>query len=502
MTWWGLSRRIAPGLDRFATRRVILAIGWLAFCVYAYPGYMSTDSVDQLLQARGAPLHDWYPPVMAILWRATDHVVAGPFPMLVIQSVAFLLGLDAILRRIIAPRTAAITASAILVFPAVITQMAVIWKDSQMAGFLIAGAACLLSSERRWRLAGLGLLVLATAQRYNAPAATLPLVLGLPGWRDEPLRWRRHVRALAAWIAITVLAFAANRALTERETHPWHNSLALLDIAGMVAHAPVEVGDAELRDLLAGVPGVPRESIRQRVRAVYRPDVWWPLAHGDDRVFDPPDTEAARDAVAHAWRRLLSAYPGAYVAHRWSVWKWVVGLRHSRSAGAVWDGFTANDAQIGMISHQASHAPLQARWIAALHGLEPTMVFHGWVYLAVALVLLPLCRGNRIAFALLASGIAYELSLLLVAPSADYRYSHWMIICALAAAVLIFAARYRAGRIAASDAGSALPGDARHGYGAAEGGRSAGGATGPGSPDVRAAAWCRATTVPSRPAAA
>lgn len=456
MTWQDVPRRAARGLDRLATRRVVLAIGWLAFCVYAYPGYLSTDSVDQLVQARGAPLHDWYPPVMAIVWRTTDHLIAGPFPMLVIQSVAFLLGLDAILRRIVAPRTAAIAASAILLFPAVITQMAVIWKDSQMAGFLVAGAACLLSAQRRWRLAGCALLVLATAQRYNAPAATLPLVLGLLPWRDESprWRWRRHARALAAWIAITVLAFAANRVLTERETHPWHSSLALLDIAGMIAHAPSRVSDAELRELLAGVPGAPTESIQQRVRKVYRPEAWWPLANGDGRIVAAPTTEAERDAVARAWRQLLSAYPGAYLAHRWSVWKWVLGARGARPAAAVWDGFTENDAQIAMIAHQASHAPLQAKWLAALHRIEATLVFRVWAYLLVSLALLPLCRGNRIAFVVLASGLAYELSLLVVAPSADYRYSHWMIVCAVTAAVLVFAARYRAG---VDSAGSGSP---------------------------------------------
>lgn len=470
MTWQDVAGRVARGLDRLMTRRVVLGIGWLAFCVYAYPGYLSTDSVDQLVQARGAPLHDWYPPVMAILWRATDHVIAGPFPMLVIQSVAFLLGLDAILRRILAPRTAAILASAILLFPAVITQMAVIWKDSQMAGFLLAGAACLLSARRRWQLAGCGLLVLATAQRYNAPAATLPLVVGLLAWRSEPPRWRHHARALSVWIAITVLAFAANRALTERETHPWHGSLALLDIAGMVAHAPSVVSDAELRELLAGVPGMPTESIRQRVRNSYRPVAWWPLANGDGRVIAAPSTEAERDAVARAWRRLLLAYPGAYLGHRWSVWKGVLGARGGRPAGAVWGGFTENDSQIAMIGHQATHAPLQAGWLAALHRIEDSLVFRAWAYLLIALALLPLCRGNRIAFVVLASGIAYELSLLVAAPSSDYRYSHWMIVCAITGAVLVFAARHHAGSTA-RDAGITSSGDpARPGYEAAEGG--------------------------------
>jgi hypothetical protein len=408
---------------------------------------MSTDSVDQLSQARGAPLHDWHPPVMAMVWRVTDHVIAGPFPMLVLQSVAFLLGVDALLRRILAPRAAAATASAILLFPAVITQMAVIWKDSQMAGFLVAGAACLLSTERRWKLMGLGLLVLATAQRYNAPAATLPIVLGLFVWPGARSRGRELAIAAAAWVAITVTAFAANRMLTEVQRYPWHNSVALLDIAGTIRFSPRR-DDAELTGLLAGVPGgsgVPADSLRERVRAVYSPRWWWPLTTGAERVFTPPATDAERDTVARAWRDLVLARPRAYLRHRWAVWKEALGATSAQPAGAVWDGFLENDSQILMVSHLALHAPLQARWLAALHGLESTLVFRAWAYLLVALALLPLCRRQRIAFVILASGAAYELSLLVAAPSADYRYSHWMIACALIGAALVFAARYRAG---------------------------------------------------------
>ena len=112
--------------------------------------------------------------------------------MLVIQTVTFLLGVNGILRRTLAPLAAAITSVCVLLFFPVFAPMAVVWKDSQMAGYLLAGIACMLSPKRGWRVVGCVLLVLATAQRYNALAATLPLVLGLFEWRRGLSRWKRY----------------------------------------------------------------------------------------------------------------------------------------------------------------------------------------------------------------------------------------------------------------------------------------------------------------------
>jgi hypothetical protein len=54
------------------------------------PGYMSMTvtprrSLDQFLQARSRWLNARHPPVMSLIWMWLDRVVAGPFPMLVLQ---------------------------------------------------------------------------------------------------------------------------------------------------------------------------------------------------------------------------------------------------------------------------------------------------------------------------------------------------------------------------------------------------------------------------------
>jgi hypothetical protein len=45
--------------------------------------------------------------------------------------------------------------------------------------------------------------------------------------------------------------------------------------------------------------------------------------------------------------------------------------------------------------------------------------------------------------ALLGSGFGLELTLLLFAPSPDYRYSHWLVICVIVAAIVLGVRRYR-----------------------------------------------------------
>jgi hypothetical protein len=115
-------------VDRLLTERVILVVGWLWFLVYAYPGYMSGDSIWQLAQARGTEeLSDWHPPMMAYYWRFLDAFVSGPILMLVLQSVLFLAGLYALFLRAMSKRAAAITAVVMLLLPHNIIVMAAIW---------------------------------------------------------------------------------------------------------------------------------------------------------------------------------------------------------------------------------------------------------------------------------------------------------------------------------------------------------------------------------------
>jgi len=61
----------------------------------------------------------------------------------------------------------------------------------------------------------------------------------------------------------------------------------------------------------------------------------------------------------------------------------------------------------------------------------------------LAFVWLLLTRKHRDMFALLISGLLFESSLLVLAASPDYRYSHWMVICTAIGMIVLTARRYR-----------------------------------------------------------
>ncbi|MFN0249220.1 MAG: hypothetical protein ACKV2T_20215 [Kofleriaceae bacterium] len=422
------------------TRRAILLLGWLALIVYAYPGYMTWDSVQQLQEARHPPLTDWHPPMMALLWRFTDSIMSGPFPMLVIQTSIMLLGLDGILRRVLAPRRAAIVAVGLLLFPPNLVVMAVIWKDSLMAGILLAGIAALLSPDRRWRVFGCVLLSFATMLRYNAPAATLPIVVLLFQWREGLSRVRRYALAAGVWLAITIVAFGTSKLATGKESHAWHGSLAIYDIGGTLARGPTMSDEAFLAEL-GDVKPVPTFRIQKKLRWHYAPTWWGPLLLGDTRIFDAPETQAQRDAISATWKHLVTKFPGAYFKHRRAVFFTSLGFT-DLPTGAVWTDFHT-DLESELLHHRATRSSVQIAIADVLRYFENSFVFRPWFYAILALLTLPLCRRSRPAFALLLSGIFYELTLLVIAPSSDYRYSHWMIVCTAIGILLALISRIR-----------------------------------------------------------
>jgi hypothetical protein len=418
-------------------RWLILGAGWSLAVLYAFPGMMSWDSSIQLDQARGlASISDWHPPVMAVIWRYVDHIIAGPFGMLLLQTGTFLFGLDAVLQRALRPAAAAGVAVGCLLFPPVLAPMAVIWKDSQMAGLLLAGAALILAERRCHRLLGLAVLVVATAMRYNAAAATAPLLVLL--LNERSWHWQRYVIGTVAWVIVTILAFGVSRALTERPDYAWHNSVALFDIGGTIRYTP-DYSDAEIERDLVGVPLVVHHEIQAHCTAAYDPAAYDALTSGDRRVFDPPG-DRGLEPIAVGWRTMVTRHFAGYLRHRWAVFRTVLGFSQQLHA-PVWTRFANDDQPQTKTVHVAiQRSALQRGWMAVLHWLATTWMFRPHLYAVLLILLLPLSR-SQLSRAILLSGLLYELGLFVAAPSNDFRYSHWMIVAALVGAVLTLRSR-------------------------------------------------------------
>lgn len=416
-----------------------LAAGWILFLFVAFPGQFTRDSLDQLAEARGGPISDAHPPLMAVIWRFVDMVVPGTFGMLVLQSGLLLAGLYLVFRRATSPRAAAAFALAIFWFPPVNAPMMVIWKDSLMAGACMLGFALLLDERRRYW--GIALLCFGCALRYNGLALAFPLILLL----FHVGRRGRYAIAVATWLAIVVLNLAIGSVLTERKTHYWSSSLGMFDLAGTLCFDDRRYSDAELEALLAGTDLRIHSNIEAEMCAQFGSTSLVRLVHRDRGIWHAPASgtattpEPRRIGVERAWKQVVLARPRAYLAYRLSVFYRLLSVT-ARPWGMVTPStsvVTRSDAaaELGLYVRDSA---IQAAWIRANTWLaESTPLFRPWLYLLVALGVLVAARRQREIVALLLSGVAMELSLFVLTVSPDYRYSHWLVLATCVSATLV-----------------------------------------------------------------
>lgn len=437
------SWHLAPALRRLARDpRCVLVVGWLGFMIYAHPGYMSYDSVMQVREARSGDFSDWHPPVMAQVWRVIDFVIAGPFGMLVLQSTAFLAGAHGIARRFVSRYAAAVLAALLLWFPPVASVLAVIWKDSQMAGFLMLGASLLLSPRRAVRLWGLVALCLATAYRHNALTITLPLIGLLFVWSPRFTGWRRYAIAAAAWLLVTFSARVGSSLIVDRHFDLWHDSLALYDIAGTL-HFMAPMSDDELRRQLAGTPLVPPHDLQRAARLEAPDDLFVSLGKSTWALFRAPTNDAERAAIGTAWRNIVLGNPLAFLQYRLAAAKVILQMAGTEGFPIyMWFTDIGQPLESSLrTQHSASRSSVQAWLQHRMVKAGRSVAVRVYLYALLAVLLLPLCLRERTLGALVLSGISGEAALLVFSPASDTRYSMWMVLTAAFAAVLLAARR-------------------------------------------------------------
>lgn len=432
----------------------MLGVTWLLVFLYAYPGQMTVDSFDHLREARTGFYTDAHPPFLNLVFKVADAIVKGPLLLLVAQTVMLLLGLYLVLRRRFSKPAAAWLASAMFLAPPVMLPMSMIWKDGVMAGAMMLGLAGMLSTKyRSAKIAGLIAIFVATAVRYNAFAGTFGLVVFAFEWR--PMRWyKRYAISLVTWLVITLAAFRMNDAMTDVHMHYWNTSLALYDIAGTLTYIDDDLTDEQVMDLCAGTDLQITKNIHRQMREMYSTRDFFSLVANEDRRLwsvplggtDPPPA-AQVAAIEAAWKRVVTKYPYPYVKHRVSVLAKVLALKINRITGLVVqrDHFSYLGDPYGVHVHSWK---FQFAASSAMRWLSENMLwmFRPWVYLLVAIGLLFMALRLPDALALLLSGIGMESTLVFLAPSTDYRYSHWMITATIVAFAILLGTRLQKAR--------------------------------------------------------
>jgi len=415
---------------------VAAAILGVASLLLFWPGVAMYDTVSQYEQVVTGQLTDWHPPVMARLWQLLAVFGPGTAPIFVPQ-IALYWGGIALLAGALAGCGRARAALATVVIglcPVFLGWQAVVLKDSQMLGAMLAATGLI----GWWRLAGRPvprwawvlaavLIAYATLVRANAVFATVPFVAMLPLWS-----WPRRLGAGLAGVALVLgLSGPINHRLLGAEATDVTRTLPIFDLAGITAMG----GRAD------GLTPAERAAI---LRAqCYKPFFWDPL--GDDGhcgdALDRLHNEPAPD-LFHAWVSAVVTNPIAYAMHR------IAHLNETdrfltpanRPSAAPASFTDANPYGLKPIGKPGVRFQQLGAWVAA----SPL----GWpiAYIALGLALLigtaraPATPERRLARALLVSALTLEASFGVVSIASDLRYHLWAMVAVALATILLASA--------------------------------------------------------------
>jgi hypothetical protein len=428
-------RRLSPG----AWFGLAAASLCAAVLLFFWPGVAHYDSVAQYQQVVSGAYYDWHPPAMARLW-SLFHALgwAGQGPMFLLQTLLYWTGLGLIAAALArnGARIAAVAVLAVGFWPPILGWQAVVVKDGQMAGALLAATGIVAWKRLQGKRPGpadiaviLALLGYAVLVRSNAIFAVAPLAIGLFApwrWRD----WRsRVVLAGAATSAVLMLSPAINHGLLGAEASGVEATQPIFDMAGIAHRAGPEA-----------VPLLPAETWRQlEARRCYSSVLWDIFSIGKRCDFIQAGlTGRPRQAIFSAWMRAIREHPGAYLSHRIAHWnatmRWFVPAHFPQAVPQAES--LPNTFGLGSPGAQVAVYDCVAGWLVNGPLGAPILAF------AVALAVLALARpahsaAHGLAVPLALSAVAMEASFLVVSIAADWRYHLWSMLAAWLSAILL-----------------------------------------------------------------
>ena len=397
----------------------LLVGGWALFVVFSYPGYLSYNSIEQFGEMRTGVYSDRFSPVMTLLWSVIETVLAGPQAMLLLQSGLFLFGLATILRRVLTPRAAAITATCVLLFPPVFSPMAVIWPEPMMAGALLAAVACGLERAWKWRAAGACALLLAISCRPEVLVAAAVLAT---------LAFAQKRLALGAVVAAALLTAGVHWVLVDRDTGAWETNLMVPDTLGTLKRAHVD--GPTIEKALDGLIVVQGPDLADRVHELaFDP---FPMMAGKTRVLELPTVDEL-PALRRDWRHAIASYPGAYLKTRYNFSKRLLG----KNDEPIFDDF-GDKNHLAVLHHRASKSDLEVGYQAVAHALE--FLYRPWLWILLGIAAFVVVRERTIR-TVIASGWAIALTMCVLAPVPEYRFVHWVVVSSAIGIAAVIAKR-------------------------------------------------------------
>lgn len=438
------------------------ALGALLSLFLFYPGFMSDDSVVQLMQARNETYSNVQPPLMSIIWHHIDLVLKGPTGMLILQNYLYWTGLALILLPFRGRAWLYFPLLAIVgFFPPSFLLQGPIWKDNLMSGFTLVSlglyVVAALNREagggKRYVALGAALIAawLAAMMRHNGVFAIFPILYLIASelLGDEELmrHRRREWRPIGMAIVATVGLFFGSAAIGDAlaTQHIKLKQLVLVfDMVGVAARTGEPIFDeAKYPELKASFIGP--YSNAAAVKETYDPCDAFPVFVSHPQwgvaLWTLTANEAVVSQASSAWMDAVRKHPGDFMRHKFDVFVCSLGIGTMGPwyASTFWE-VPPKAAGLGV---STSGLSVVQKYIADQSWyLSLSPLYKIWIYFAAAIVIAALSFFgsrplDRLAFCLAVSGLMYQGGYLLIGITTEFRYYVWLIICAVLA-VLVY----------------------------------------------------------------
>lgn len=421
---------------------------------------MSTDSFAILEQARSGQYVDAWPPMLAVIWRFLDSIIAGP-TLLLVLILSLYLGGSAVIMAACAPHRPTIATFGFLAFiawPPLFGIIGTIWSDVLMTALFLASVAlAMVSWNRRGKIPILilstVLLFLGISMRHNAAAAAGPIaiLIVLSALDRTRVQFKTLVLTGVGGFALTIALFVASSAtssmMVTTKSYFW-TVLAEYDLAGIAVNTKGRTFDPpiftpqtydDISTLYTSRSVVPLRVGQQVHELEYgRPAK---TARPFSMLFTDVGADDERRKLLAVWKSKIWQEPTAYLKHRMDVFANVIGYPpHTDLWGPVYTRIDANDFGV-----QPRPDLVNFPYFASIYESAKTPIFSPFTHLKVlvpvfllAIVLLCLSRNwlYTVPTLLSLSGLLHMAGLFFVAVSSDFRYSYWMLTATVLSTIL------------------------------------------------------------------
>lgn len=406
---------------------VILAIAW--------PGFMSYDSLKALRGARVGVEDALWPPMVSYIWWVVERIYPGPAGMLFFQNMLLATSITWFLHACGTRLLWAVSATFLtFALPPILGPSLVVWKDVEMAAFLMLGYASyasFLTSKNKRTLIYLcaGSLAIACLVRHNAFFAAIPLIFHWALTRGRPV-WRG---SLVGTIAVFIICFfpgtfVNNYRLPDLKPISTGQSGVIKSLA---LHDAIGASVCANLNFFENVMSEPFDVVflKKNYSARHLNENNNILERVDKKLFDPFDT----------YRAILKSAPQCLFAHKISMGRFLLGINSGPVYYITHSGIDDNE-----FGYKLKPSKLRDFVMPKLNMAADTPVAAPATYLLVVISLWSLVAWkSRLSSLhpgitlLIFSGLMAAFTNFFILPAADLRYSYWPLIVWIVASLYL-----------------------------------------------------------------